>query len=34
MYCLENLGDVVNVVNHSMADNYMHLPMVAHAFSY
>ena len=30
MYLLENLGDVVNVVNHSMADRYMHL--VACAF--
>ena len=25
MYLLENLGDVANVVNHSMTDNYMHL---------
>ena len=24
MYLLENVGDVVNVVNHSMADWYMH----------
>ena len=30
VYLLENLGDVANVVNHSMADRYMHL--VAHAF--
>ena len=30
MYLLENLGDVVNVVNHSMADNYVYTWLLMH----